>query len=117
MKVTHLYTGSDGESHFKDIEISLQNDKRIGGRLSEVMKATGIILLEFEGRKQHDWHNASGRQLVITLQGESEIEVGDGTKRRFRPGDILLAEDSTGRGHISREVSSRLHRMVFVSLD
>jgi hypothetical protein len=40
----------------------------------------------------------------VNLTGSVEIETGDGTKRVLGPGDILLAEDTTGRGHISRAV-------------
>ena len=44
-----------------------------------------------------------------------EIECGDGTTRRFGVGDVLLADDTTGQGHISREIEGpRLQ--VFVSL-
>jgi len=36
---------------------------------------------------------------VITLEGQAEIGLGDGTKRIFNPGDVLLADDLTGKGH------------------
>jgi uncharacterized cupin superfamily protein len=36
------------------------------------------------------------------LSGEMEVEIGDGSKRRFKAGDVLLAEDTTGQGHITR---------------
>ena len=34
--------------------------------------------------------------------GVGEIELADGTRHRFAPGDILFAEDTTGEGHITR---------------
>ena len=37
--------------------------------------------------------------MVVTLSGESEIELEGGRKMRFGPGHILLAEDTTGQGH------------------
>jgi hypothetical protein len=46
------------------------------------------------------------RQYVINLSGQSEIEIGDGTKRRFSSADIFLTDDTTSRGHISRAVGS-----------
>ncbi len=46
-----------------------------------------------------------------------EIETGDGTKRVLGPGDILLAEDTTGHGHISRAVEGQPRESVFVALD
>jgi quercetin dioxygenase-like cupin family protein len=81
------------------------------------MKASGILFMERSGEYTLDWHNAPRRQYGIQLEGEHEIEVGDGTKRLFRPGDILLAEDTTGRGHISRVLSSKLQKIVVVTLD
>ena len=51
-----------------------------------------------------DWHCAPRRQYSITLSGAAEIQVGDGTVVRVGPGDVLLAEDLTGQGHITRVV-------------
>ncbi len=102
-QVTRLYSGPDGESHFEDLEIPLE-DKGSYIQGSELMKASGIRFRERGTITESDWHNVPRRQFVITIEGETEIEIGDGTKRRFGPGDILLAEDTTGRGHISRGV-------------
>jgi len=43
--------------------------------------------------------------------------VGDGSKRLIGPGEVLLAEDTTGRGHISRAVGGRPRRSILVTLD
>ncbi len=116
MKVTRFYADAAGESHFEDIDIPLES---VGGtdRRSEFMKATGIIFRETGGEYNLDWHNAPRRQFIIVLEGEVEIIVSDGTKRRFGPGDIFLAEDTTGRGHISRAVNNKPRKSIFVTLD
>ena len=44
-------------------------------------------------------------------------KVGDGTVRRFTTGDILLAEDTTGQGHISRAVNGKPRKSLFIALD
>ena len=113
-QVTRLYTGPDGESHFEDIKIPL-NDDRGSSRRSEFMKATGIIFHEFNV-KELDWHNAPCRQFAISLEGDFEVEVGDGTRRRFKAGDVILAEDTTGRGHISHLLDNPL-KAIFVTLE
>ena len=51
-----------------------------------------------------DWHCAPRRQYSISLTGTTEIEVGDGTVARLGPGDVVLAEDLTGQGHVTRVV-------------
>ena len=54
---------------------------------------------------------------MINLDAAVEIETGDGTKRTLGPGEVLLAEDTTGQGHISRAVDGQPRRSIFVTLD
>ena len=115
-RITRLYSGPDGKSRFEDVEVPLK-DKGDIGWWSRLRRATGITFRETGGDYYFDWHTAPRLQFVITLEGEVEIEAGDGTTRRFGPGDILLAEDTTGRGHISRAVNNQPHKMAFVNLD
>ncbi len=116
MKITRLFTGADGESHFEEMDVPLA-DKGDIGKLSAPRTATGIIFRETGGDYDFNWHNAPARQFVIMLEGQVEIETGSGERRRFGPGDILLAEDTTGRGHISRCVNRQSRKSIFVTLD
>jgi uncharacterized cupin superfamily protein len=104
MKVTRLYTGADGQSHFEEIEVET----------SKLQPGDGIVFREDTPLTVNQWHRAPRRQYVINLSGETEIEIGNGTKRRFSPGDILLAEDTSGQGHISRDVGSQPRRFIMI---
>ena len=96
-----IYTGKDGQSHFEDFTPPFTPS----GQAQPPMQATkGIIFNRFEPGHFMDWHHAPRRQYVITLSGQMEIVTGDGTTRRFGPGDVLLAEDLTGKGHTTRVV-------------
>jgi quercetin dioxygenase-like cupin family protein len=97
MKLTRIYTGANGQSHFDEIEVEIE----------KLQPGEGIIFRHAPPGDFHDWHRAPRRQYVINLSGQSEIEIGDGTKRRFGPGDIFLVDDTTGRGYISRAVGSQ----------
>jgi len=116
MTVVRIYTGTDNRSHFEDVQIPLKSTGKVGF-LSELMKATGIVFRETGGDYNYDFHTAPRRQYVVNLEGEVEIEVGDGTKRVLRSGDILLAEDTTGQGHISRAVAGKRRKSLFITLD
>ena len=117
MVVTRIFTGDDGESHFEDIDVPLTDLGPIGA-MSKLIAATGLVLRETGSDYDLDFHNAPRRQFVVTLSGgRVEIEVGDGTKRRLGPGSLLLAEDTTGRGHISRAVDDEPRVSVFITLD
>jgi hypothetical protein len=95
MQFCRLYTGTDGQSHFEDL------DQREGA--DEFMKAHEVKALvfknDFNRADLHAWHTAPRRQWCITLSGSVEIGIGDGTVRVFEPGDVFLAEDITGQGH------------------
>lgn len=116
MQFVRVYTGDDGRSHFEDGDIALQ-DMGGMGRISALWRGKGVIFREVDGDYALDFHTAPRRQFVINLTGSVDIEVGDGTVRRLGPGDILLAEDTTGEGHISRAVDGEPRRCLFVPLD
>ena len=116
MKITRVYTGPDNQSHFEDVDIQLKDGGMVG-QVSELIQATGVIFRHTSGDYDLDFHNAPRRQYVVMLDGEVEIEIGDGTKRVLGTGDILLAEDTTGQGHISRAVKGKPRKSLFITLD
>ena len=114
MKIVRLYTGNDGESHFEAIEVKFE--PMGDAETSPLQAATGIVFRRAPAGHVQDWHPAPRRQYVITLSGQGEIQIGDGTVRRFSPGDIMLAEDLTGRGHITRVVGTQARVYITVPL-
>jgi len=116
MELVRVYTGDDGQSHFEDVTIDL-DDYGLSGRISQQWPGSGVMFREVDGDYALDFHNAPRRQLVINLTGSVEIEVGDGTVRRLGPGEILLAEDVDGQGHISRNVDGGARSCLFIPLD
>jgi len=113
MKVTRIYTGDDQQSHFEDLDIPLKDAPT--GAMSGQIGAESIFFRTTEEGYELDFHPAPRRQFVLHFTGRVEIECGDGTKRQFGAGDILLADDTSGQGHISREVESPRF-MAFVPL-
>lgn len=116
MKVTRIYTGDDGESHFEDVDIELI-DRGAVGAVSDPLRAKAVLFRETGPDYDYEWHNAPQRQFVIMLSGGGvEIEIGDGTRRRLYAGDVLLAEDTTGRGHISRAIDDQPRVSIMIPL-
>jgi hypothetical protein len=116
MKYTRIYADANGETHLQDVEPPMK-DAGNASTMSDMMAARGVIFRETSSEEYFiDWHNAPRRQFVINLSGEVEITVSDGEKRRFGPGSILLAEDVTGKGHISRGIGKSERRTLFVPL-
>lgn len=116
MKITRLYCDKSGETHFEDIEVELRDAGEIG-RLSKREAATGVIFRTTGADYDYDWHCAPARQYVVMLEGRVEVEASDGEKRVLGPGEILLVEDTWGKGHRSRSLNGIPRRTLFITLD
>jgi len=117
IKITRIYCGDDGMSHFEDLTVPLEEFKShpapsMAGRSIGFMAslpATSMSLRVTPPGGDHPFHFSPGRTLAVTVTGLLELEVGDGSTRRFGPGDLLLLdEQGRGQGHISRELKPRL---------
>ena len=111
MQITRIFTGDDGQSHFEELEIPSTDLGPPRGEISSSIASTSSFFrtTHTDGDDDvYDYHCAPQRQFVIHLSGSVEIETGDGSKRRFGVGDILL-----GQGHISRGVQTP-RRQVFI---
>src|SRR5215467_7110959 len=101
-RYTKIVRTGDGGSAF-DAEIPLRQQVADGVQpvyTDGLRSAAGVEFLrsaEFDS----DPHPAPARQWVVMLRGAIEVEVSDGTRRRFEPGDLLLVTDTTGTGHLT----------------
>src|SRR5579862_10059593 len=100
MKYVRVYADEQGESHFEDVEVAL-SASGASSWLSEMVAVKGVIFRRSSADQFVDWHHAPRRQFVVTLAGEAEIEASDGEVRHIGPGTVMLAEDLTGKGHIT----------------
>jgi hypothetical protein len=117
--IVRVYTGADGRSHLEERSLALQpfiDTEGAYGEGTPLQPATGIAFRVAPPGYVLNWHCAPRRQYSITLSGESEIEVGDGTVKRIGAGGVVLAEDLTGQGHITRVVGNQPRLSVVVPL-
>jgi quercetin dioxygenase-like cupin family protein len=81
--------------------------------VSSASPASGYLFYSFEPRWTGDLHPAPARQFLILLSGGVEVETSDGNVRRFGPGDLGLLEDTSGKGHRTRNIGDG-YAMFFV---
>jgi len=115
IRCVRIWTGSDGESHFEEGAIDLADGAR-GDLLSGKTVATSISFQETQSGGTFAWHDAPARQFVITLSGTLDFQTRRNEHFTIRPGDILLAEDTTGGGHSWRLIDNEPWRRVYVIL-
>ena len=114
-QITRVYSDNNGDTHFEDIEVPLKESGNIG-KLSDVLPATGVIFREVEPTYDWNFHTAPQKQYIILLDGEIEIETSLGEKRIFKAGEILLVEDTTGKGHKTKNLQPKKRKSIFITL-
>lgn len=116
MRIHNLYADEDGESHFRDIEVEWVEEGR-GGKLSRRLPASAIIFRQVAPDYELDWHCAPRRQYIINLDAGVVITASDGEERTIGAGEVILVEDTSGKGHLSKALEGQLRHCIFVPAD
>ena len=116
MRIHNLYCDANGESHWRDVEVQWVEERNCS-KLSARLPATGIIFRETSGDYDLSWHPAPRRQYIINLDGGVQITASDGQARTIGAGEVVLVEDTTGKGHLSKSVGGKMRRSIFVPIE
>jgi hypothetical protein len=113
--VVRIYSDANGDSRFEDITIPLHDAGDIG-KLSVQFPAKSIIFREVVPEYDYNFHNAPKKQYLILIDGEIEIETTLGEKRQFKAGEVLLLEDTEGKGHRTRNLHPIKRKSIFITV-
>jgi len=103
MKITKLFE-KDGKSYFTEIDCGFVFQHPLG-MYSEKYPTKSLTFRTFKPGLTFDWHTAPEKQYIVYLEGEVEVTASSGETRIFKPGDILLAADLTGQGHVTKTLT------------
>ena len=81
------------------------------------MPTNGIIFRETSGDYNLDWHPAPRRQYIVNLDAGAQITASDGEVREIKAGEIILVEDISGKGHLSKSVGGKLRHSLFIPIE
>ena len=114
--VVRIYTDGSGITRFEDGQIPLHESGPIGS-LSDAIEGARVRFRRTDGDYDYDWHPTPARQFIFLMNGEIEIETGDGEVRRFSGGETLFLEDTSPPGHRTRNIGETPRWSVFVQTD
>ncbi|MGE0026056.1 MAG: cupin domain-containing protein [Thermoleophilia bacterium] len=109
VEYVRMYHDADGDSHFEDLALDLEEQ-------DFAPPAAPAMIRAFEGASgtlffgaAPEWggevpHPSPQRQVFCVMRGVVEVTTSDGEQRRFSPGDVIVLDDTRGRGHASRVV-------------
>ncbi len=89
----HVWTDANGVSHADHLPISTKVKPIPVVQMSIRPETSGFV----------DWHVPAHPQFAITIEGELEVEVTDGTRLALPHSRLAFMED-TGKGHITRTI-------------
>ncbi len=115
MNIARIWADQAGESHYQDVDIPFTSSNALG-KMADPLPVTSMILRENEPGYDYDWHVAPRRQYIVMLEGYVEIQASDGETRTFGPGEIVLVEDTNGKGHKSRSPDGKPRKSIFLPL-
>ena len=115
MKVTRVYSDENGDSQFEDVDIELFNNGEIG-QLSKNIDVKSLQFRKVSPNYDYDFHHAPQKQYIVLLDGGVEITTSLGETRQFQTGEILLMEDTTGKGHKTKNLERRERTSIFIHL-
>jgi hypothetical protein len=116
MRIHNLYEDAQGVSHFRDVDVEWATEGP-GGKMSKRLPATGIIFRQTAATYDLDWHPAPRRQYIVNLDAAVEITASDGEKRVIGAGEVILVEDVSGKGHLSKAVEAKIRHSIFIPID
>ena len=100
MRIFRIYTKPSGESAVEQREVPMTGARPV----SETWRPGAMFFRETPEGHVQDFHNAPRRQLIFLTSGILEVETSEGARVVFRPGDLIFAEDTGGKGHITRSL-------------
>jgi len=117
LRYSVVYADSDGITHFRDEYLPWQKTQGRGNfpaSVTPLLDAQKIGFLILPKGYRQDWHPAPSKRFTMVLSGVADIEVGDGQRRKFGAGSVVLVTDVQGRGHRTRVLGSRENLAVWV---
>ena len=122
MHYVRLFADADGESRFEEVE--LPTSALASPVSSTVFEATEPLPVKGAAFRRvvsevpdGEPHRAPRRQFIVHLEGNVEIETSRGEKRRFTPGMVVLVEDVTGKGHVTRNLGPGMRVYLQIPLE
>lgn len=110
MKFKVIHTDPRGETRFSDQEFPVK-EIAVGpppnpvGQMRDFGAVTSMFIISFTAGTEAPAHNAPQPYICIVLSGTGEVITSDGESKLFHAGDLLICNDTTGKGHITRAIS------------
>lgn len=121
MQLTEIFADDRGETHFRRLEIRLETRDFAPPSMpvqvsAETSTTTSLFMIAPPGWDKA-FHATPRRQLCVMLKGSLTVTATDGETIEMGPGDVLLVNDASSKGHLSQIQGSEAASFIFVGLE
>ena len=115
-----IYCDEKGLSHLEKKSVALEEKDYAPPaaplNTSKGEPATYSVFLELPVGWFGDWHPTPVRQWLILMSGKCEFEAGDGERAVCKAGEVVLLDDTVGRGHQTRVLGDEAVRIAAIHI-
>ena len=121
MKFHRLYCDDAGESHWQEVEVTLA--ERVFAppareiEVSDPEPVARTMFLRLKSGWNEPIHPTPVRQKLVCLAGAVTVTASDGETRVIAAGEVILVEDTHGKGHCSKAIEGQLRHSIFVPIE
>jgi quercetin dioxygenase-like cupin family protein len=120
VEVLRIFSDESGESHFEEVDVAVVESDFAPPAppllIADRLDAKSLILCTMPKGWHGVAHPTPARQYFFMLSGLLEVSVSDGETRHVRPGAIVLLEDTSGKGHVTKAIGDTEARCAFVQI-
>ena len=120
MKYLRLYADQNGESHAEEIEATFEMQQYAPPApefgISTPTDAARYVFVNFPAKWTSELHPSPRRQLLVMISGQLKGGTSDGNALVLNSGDVLLMEDTTGKGHTAETLGNDPVHAIMVHL-
>ena len=120
IKYLRVFSDEEGCSHLEARHIDMESKEYAPPApslyTSTPEAADTSVFLELPIGWYGDWHPTPLRQWLVLMTGACEFEAGDGERTVRKAGDVVLLEDTTGKGHQTKVLGDEAVRIAAIHL-
>lgn len=92
MRIFRIFATADGGSRLETLSVASAR---------KPLPVVGVLAMSMAAGVE-DWHHAPFKTFTINTVGQIKAELSDGSSQLIGPGDLVYLEDLSGKGHVTR---------------
>lgn len=112
LEISQIFTDATGNSHFDTFPVNMENHTDVGYLSENLGKVKRCYFQNTLPHHVWEFHTEQNTIYFVVLEGEAELEVSDGQRKKFGKGSVVCLDDHSGKGHKVKTFDSTVSTLV-----